>query len=830
MTLLPFMTDIAVRAGGEKLLIPDGFTDSEFATVVERKQEILAALRPLQMTAGGFLTSLPLALVEAIQDVPWLVVDIETTALTRYSAPTRITKKTPIGPGTWGSYLARHQDAVLNTQPRVRVLTVHHDSLGTYAWDLDILPEHQRKQLFDVVLRGKIIIGHNAGFDLSWMFEVTDARPRFVLDSMLLVRQIKPRVLLRLFRLALNGDDEQQELAVQMIEDKRGKVAATLAYTAACLDLPVPDKSYQAPQNWSITPLSGEHHHYVAGDVDLPLAILRYLIPAVEVEEMPFIIAERYPWYLPFAAATVRLAAAYVKGVPFNIEAANKLKADYQAELEKAVDELLAIQEFAALGAILVDPPLRALLVDPQQGEKQEMKAAFAAHAALHGVEMPLTNAGGISTDQKALMFCGAASLPAWIPYDKVKEAKKAIGQIEQYKRAASFDGRLHSIISCNAISGRMTSSKPNLQNIPRDPRFRELVCAEAGYVIFAVDYSSVELVIAARLAERTIEDVLARVQRGDMETWFMQLVHVGVHAGSRLVAPPEPEPWWTIPWLKQAIPAVAQMVLRRSEQTMASIFRRGLDPHLATAIAMLRQAGLIDTGGLSAIDWLAQQSVEAREELAETWKEWRQKAKAVNFGLLYGMGVATLHRRGISDYNLIWTLEEARQVRNAWFELFPELRLWHFHTKYIASGKMSLGEAAIWDSYQGKLKRPEYERYLFSPTTMVGRPFAVLGDFEQARNYQDQGTGVDILVRAIAMLPEDVAAMMLMPVHDELVFSVPQDAIDEVKCIVMETMVAAGEEVLGNSIPVKVDPQVGPTWREKKKKKIAPILQVEAA
>jgi hypothetical protein len=126
MTLLPFMTNIAIRAGGEKLLVPDGFTEREFATVVERKQEILAALRPLQMTAGGFLTSLPLALVEAIQDLPWLVVDIETTGLTRYSVAERITKSSPIGTGTWGSYLARHQDSTVNVQPRVRVLTIHH--------------------------------------------------------------------------------------------------------------------------------------------------------------------------------------------------------------------------------------------------------------------------------------------------------------------------------------------------------------------------------------------------------------------------------------------------------------------------------------------------------------------------------------------------------------------------------------------------------------------------------------------------------------------------------------------------------------------------------
>jgi DNA polymerase-1 len=176
-------------------------------------------------------------------------------------------------------------------------------------------------------------------------------------------------------------------------------------------------------------------------------------------------------------------------------------------------------------------------------------------------------------------------------------------------------------------------------------------------------------------------------------------------------------------------------------------------------------------------------------------------------------MSAAGLHRYGISNYGLNWTLEEATQARSAWFELYPEFRLWHFWTKYTQSRKINQGKCLLWNSYSQQLVVPEFLARIYQPTTLIGRPFAVLNDFKQALNYQDQGSGADILAHAIALLPEEVASMMLMPVHDELVLQVPANDIEDVKRTVVATMVRAAAEVLGGFIPVEVEPVVGDVW-----------------
>jgi hypothetical protein len=83
-------------------------------------------------------------------------------------------------------------------------------------------------------------------------------------------------------------------------------------------------------------------------------------------------------------------------------------------------------------------------------------------------------------------------------------------------------------------------------------------------------------------------------------------------------------------------------------------------------------------------------------------------------------------------------------------------------------------GKCVIWNTYERRMVSPEHDIKLYETTTLSGRPIRLLAESRQALNYQDQGTGADILARAIASLPEEIAAMMLMPVHDELVFEVP--------------------------------------------------------
>ena len=604
------------------------------------------------------------------------------------------------------------------------------------------------------------------------------------------------------FGTAAVGDEAARKKAVELIKSKNGIPSASLESIAAALRMPPPDKSYQKPPNWCVSTLSAQHLDYVTGDVDLPLRFLNNLLPGVDVEEMPSQIEHQYPWYLPFATSTVRLAEAHVRGVPFCFQGAEHLRSQYLLNIGKAADDLVQIPEYVGL---------REPLLDPRVGETKQMKQALVAHAQIHGVTLASTEAGNISTGRDALKECGANELPGAILFEEIKAGKKAIGTIEEYKRAAAADGRLHSLITFTTATGRTSSSEPNLQNVPRDHRFRELFRAKPGHVILSADYAAIELRIAAALAERAITDLRLRLNGDSGHDWFLEQVFKGRYATSRLICPEEPETW-TLDWLNEAIAAVSQTVLRRKVQMMMSIFTRKLDPHLVTAIDMARRSGKIECGENS-VDWLTTQDDQARKDLKAKLQQERQGAKPTNFGLLYGMSAAGLHRYGISNYGLNWTPKEATQARSAWFELYPEFRLWHFWTKYTQSRKVNQGKCLLWDSFSQQLIAPEFVARIYQPTTLIGRRFAILNDFKQALNYQDQGSGADILARAIALLPEDVAAMMMMPVHDELVLEVPVNEIESVKQMVVETMIQAGYEVLGGQIPVEVEAAIGEVW-----------------
>jgi len=171
------------------------------------------------------------------------------------------------------------------------------------------------------------------------------------------------------------------------------------------------------------------------------------------------------------------------------------------------------------------------------------------------------------------------------------------------------------------------------------------------------------------------------------------------------------------------------------------------------------------------------------------------------------------LHIHGVEIYGLSWSREEAHQARNAWFQLYPEFRLWHWHTRELQTRSLTKSTCVLWDSYDRKLVNPQRDIKLYETSMLTGRPFSILHDHRQALNYQDQGTGADILANAIAALPEDVAAMMLMPVHDELVFEVPSTEIGEVRRIVVDTMTQAADAVLGGMVPVEVEPVIGDVW-----------------
>jgi hypothetical protein len=132
----------------------------------------------------------------------------------------------------------------------------------------------------------------------------------------------------------------------------------------------------------------------------------------------------------------------------------------------------------------------------------------------------------------------GADDLPGWKLLQAIKINKTAFRAVQRYRKAALRDGKMHSVITFTAVTGRNTSCEPTLQNVPRDPRFRALVKARPGHVILAVDYAAIELRIAAVLADRAVSDLRRRVRSENDAGWFLDRVTDGVRASQRLDGP----------------------------------------------------------------------------------------------------------------------------------------------------------------------------------------------------------------------------------------------------------------------------------------------------
>ena len=274
--------------------------------------------------------------------------------------------------------------------------------------------------------------------------------------------------------------------------------------------------------------------------------------------------------------------------------------------------------------------------------------------------------------------------------------------------------GRVHtSYRQAVASTGRLSSSDPNLQNIPvRTPegrRIRQAFVAPPGNRLLAADYSQIELRIMAHLS-------------GD--------------AG------------------------------------LTRAFESGEDIHRATA-AEVFGVGLTDVSD-----------------------DERRSAKAINFGLIYGMSAFGLGRQlGIPR-------RDAQEYVDLYFARYPGVKQFMDETRERARDRGYVETV--------------FGRRLYLPEIKSGNPARRQYAERTAINAPMQGTAADIIKRAMITLHQwlvDSAAQarMIMQVHDELVFEVAEDAVAEVQAVVIKQMEAAAEL----SVPLKVDVGVGDNWDE---------------
>lgn len=752
-----------------------------------------------------------------------LVLDTETTSLTPW-----VTEKSVL---------------LGNNAPRCRVLSLFLPYCGYQtAVDLDrFTPEE--KHILASLLSGHIWVGHNLLFDYQWLLTLNPSvRPGRIVDTMLMVTTLRPEAKYFMQSLVVQHETGQisprkhylafakrvREMAIGKDKDQRNLRLSDLALWLFDEKL---DKSFQLAKNWMSTSLSSNHYNYCMADVDTPKKAARALLEIdlnADISEVLAAINKRKggPAYRDMEAALHVFVQMQRKGQYWSQTAAVELD-DY---LEKSVVE--AVNKLEKVAPELCEH--RNDVLDLHKGVSKKLKEDFdRLFYAETGEHLPLTNAGEPSLASKGLdsLSKNCLLITAW---QEVQSAKTIRKRMLEYTQGAETDGRLHPFTGIQAVTGRTTSSNPNMQNIPRDSRFRALFAAPEGHKIIATDFSSIELRIGAALgvrAWRILHFIRTNSQSPQRQriSWILREV-------------PELIPWLDRP--NDPIPAriargtpypdrngseftmralakahqlcsIVQKIYKasggiESQLPFRAAYAKGLDPHVLTAIAMEAQGGRFDLLNSTPMKYLESLTQDERVALKKSLKNPRQAAKAVNFGLLYGMAAKTLWTSGKQKYQLDWTEEEAEIAKNAYFDLFPEIDLWHWLQQNAFTAK-----ANILDPYNAeKVRTIEEGGKLYHGNTLSGRP-TVSSKMTSGANYQDQGTGAEIAFRALAALPENVQKYLVNFVHDEILLEVPDEQVIEVQAILERTMIEAADSLLLNyGIPTEVESEVGNCWQ----------------
>jgi len=242
------------------------------------------------------------------------------------------------------------------------------------------------------------------------------------------------------------------------------------------------------------------------------------------------------------------------------------------------------------------------------------------------------------------------------------------------------------------------------------------------------------------------------------------------------------------------------------SDTNLITAFREGADVHRRTAAAL--------TG-------------KPEEEVT---KEERQAAKAANFGMIYGIQAASFRSKAEQDYGVKLSLEEAEQMREAFFRAYPAIAAWH--VKQARQGRES-GFTDYWRHDFGRgfycEKRPWVRtlggRLRVWPTVREeGRDGPYLrkaGPFTELYNSPDQGTGADMIKAAMVELYRELLrrgwehVRLIATVHDELVLEAPEGLAEEAAALLKRVMEEAGKRFLPD-VPVVVEVAICDSWAEK--------------
>ncbi|HEY8604927.1 DNA polymerase I [Tsuneonella suprasediminis] len=429
---------------------------------------------------------------------------------------------------------------------------------------------------------------------------------------------------------------------------------------------------------------------YAAEDADVTWRLYKHLKPRLAIEGGTRVYERVDRPLIPVVARMER------EGIKVDRAALSRLSEEFAAQigtLEKQIHEL-AGEEFTVgspkqLGDILFD----------KLGHKGGKKG----------------KSGQYSTDQSVLERLAGEGAEIATKVLEWRQLSKLKSTYTDALQAAinPATGRVHTSYSLvGAQTGRLSSTDPNLQNIPIRTaigrQIREAFVPEEGNVLLAADYSQIELRLAAHMAD--------------------------------------------VPALKEA-------------------FEAGEDIHARTA----------------------------KEMYGEVTRDTRAAAKTINFAILYGISRWGLAGRlGIEP-------DEAQAMITRYFERFPGIQ------KYIAHTLESVRERGYSETLFG--------RKTWFPRIESKNQAERQGSERAAINAPIQGTSADIIKRAMARMMPALAdaglqnVRMLLQVHDELVFELPEGDVDAARPVIERVMAEAALPSVKLSVPLGIEIGTGKSW-----------------
>ena len=543
---------------------------------------------------------------------------------------------------------------------KVRLLQLG-DENNIYVVDLFECKECM--ELLKPILEKKAWVGHNLRFDIKHLYYHYGIEPLTVFDTY---------------------------IASLLLGNERNSLQAVVQkYLGEYLD-----KAEQL-SNWGANVLTANQIEYAAKDVE----ILRRLYPILlkelnnqtekrNKELLKTHVAEIFGLENPVAivemGAVKHVAKLEAHGFAVDVERIEKLLKELRLKLQN-----MQIKFMTTYGKVDIFSPKQVA---------QFLTKRFK-------LKLPTTKKGNIATDDKALSEY--IDVPAVAEIVKIRKLKKSYDKIKELKGYVKEDGRVYSEFrQIGAKTGRMSSEKPNVQNIPRD--LRKIFKAPEGKKLVIADFSQIELRIAAEYVE---------------------------------------------------------------EEKMIEAFQKGEDMHILTAALVLGKK---------------------KEDVT---KQERQLAKAMNYGLIYGISAKGLMEYAKFGYGVDLNLEEAKDLIKRFFKAFPKFYEWHQN-----------------------LRETLKEKGVVEGETLLGRKYKA-ETFQDAANYPIQGTGADMLKLAVDIFGyqcevQNFDAKLVNLVHDEIVCEVPEGQAQDVGELLKESMEFAGNLIL-QKVPVEAEVSISQHWEK---------------